>query len=333
MASIYKRGNIWWIKYYQNGKPYCKSLKTKDKKVATYYKNQKEIELAERRSPLPPENVSAQDCLDEYAKATKHQKTLRTLKDDKSRIQAFLKYSKVQKVDQIKLKTIEDYINYRLENTPIGHNTANHIIGSIKTWLNWAKRQGYIIDNPATKIKKFRLPKNPPVFLNDEQVESLLDTAKGSYLYPMIATAIYAGLRVKELMYLEWNDIDFEKNIIRIINKDSFSPKSKKFRIIPLNNKLKSILKPHRKNTGWCFTNEGKKWRYPPRKSFKTILEEANLKNVGWHDLRRTFASRLAMRGVSLLKIAKWLGHSDPRITFQTYAHLAPSSDKEINKL
>jgi integrase len=51
----------------------------------------------------------------------------------------------------------------------------------------------------------------------------------------------------------------------------------------------------------------------------------------GWHLLRHTFARRLAQQGVSLYKIAAWLGHRDIRTT-QVYAHLQAAYDPEIER-
>jgi len=66
---------------------------------------------------------------------------------------------------------------------------------------------------------------------------------------------------------------------------------------------------------------------------YRTFFPRAFSSGVGWHTLRKTFGSELARQGVSLLKIQKWLGHSDPRITMQHYAHLSPTFDEDINKI
>lgn len=53
--------------------------------------------------------------------------------------------------------------------------------------------------------------------------------------------------------------------------------------------------------------------------------EAAGLEPVGFHDLRRTFGARLAMKGVPIAVIAETLGHADKRITRKHYVHLAQS--------
>ncbi len=96
----------------------------------------------------------------------------------------------------------------------------------------------------------------------------------------------------------------------------------------------KKILVPLAKSEGFCFpTPEGDRYYEQPKRAFYQILKKAALKGVGWHTLRKTFGSELARQGVSLLKIQKWMGHSDPRITMQHYAHLSPAFDEDINKI
>ncbi|HEY1902148.1 MAG TPA: site-specific integrase [Terracidiphilus sp.] len=61
-----------------------------------------------------------------------------------------------------------------------------------------------------------------------------------------------------------------------------------------------------------------------PRKWFATALEQAKIKNVTWHTLRHTFASRLVMGGVDLKTVQELMGHKTIAMTAR-YAHLAPT--------
>ncbi len=61
------------------------------------------------------------------------------------------------------------------------------------------------------------------------------------------------------------------------------------------------------------------------RRAFNLVTEKAGIDNFRWHDLRHTFATRLAQCGVDLYKISKLLGHKDIKMT-QRYAHHCPDS-------
>jgi site-specific recombinase XerD len=331
MASIHKRNGIWWLSWYQNGKRHRKSLKTKDKEVAKYHKNKKEIELAENSSPIPRKKISCQECLLEYADQAKHQKAAKTLRDDLKRIQDYLNWSGIKDLKNITQHSVEKYIKFRLDQKNISLNTANHIITNIKTWLTWTQRHKYISSNPAKHVKKYKLSKNPPRYLSEKEIDKLLDAAKGSNFYPAIATALYTGLRVRELLNLEWTDFDWKNEVLNVINKDDFTTKSKRFRSIPLNKTLVTILKPYKKKSGYCFFPGGSR-KWSPDKGLLAIIKRAGLKNIRWHTFRHTFASRLVQEGVSIYKVSRWLGHASVNTTM-IYAHLAPTKDNDINRI
>ncbi len=61
------------------------------------------------------------------------------------------------------------------------------------------------------------------------------------------------------------------------------------------------------------------------RRAFYVVLRKAEIENFKFHDLRHTFATRLAQSGIDIYKIAKLLGHEDIRMT-QRYAHHCPES-------
>jgi site-specific recombinase XerD len=65
-----------------------------------------------------------------------------------------------------------------------------------------------------------------------------------------------------------------------------------------------------------------------PKTAWGNLMRESEIKNYCWHDLRHTFASRLAMAGVDLLAIKEMLGHSSV-VTTEIYAHLQPNRHHE----
>jgi integrase len=73
------------------------------------------------------------------------------------------------------------------------------------------------------------------------------------------------------------------------------------------------------------------KYRVNCERAFKTAVKNAGAEDFSPHTMRHTFASWLAIEGVSLYKIKSWLGHSNIKTT-ETYAHLQPQ-DEDINRL
>lgn len=62
----------------------------------------------------------------------------------------------------------------------------------------------------------------------------------------------------------------------------------------------------------------------------KRLVKCTQLPNIRFHDIRHTHASILISEGVDIVKISKRLGHANPKITLEFYAHLLPSADNDI---
>ena len=335
MSSLYRRNKIYWLSYRYQGRSYSITLKTKDRSIAIYKKAEIDKKLIEGRDILPNQQRDAKVVLSEYETAFEHRKNKDTHTDDVRRIKRFFEWANIRRFNQITDKKLQDFLNYKINTEKIGLNTANRIITNLKTFLNFSVRRHYILENTLQYFKKFRLVENPGRFLIKDEIKKLLDTAKDSKnyvdrkptFYLILATAIYSGMRRGEVFSLEWQNIDFNRGTITVTNKPGFTTKTKKFRTIPLSAELKNILLPLRRVSGKCFdvTNS--------RRIFDRIIRKSKLKGIGWREIRRTLASHLAMQGVSLLKIAKWYGHSNPQITYKHYAHLAPeTADKDIDR-
>ena len=320
MSYLYqpKKTDFYWLEYHVNGKRYRESLKTKDKTAAKYLQAKKDQKIAEGMSPLPKLNSVCLDVLEEYQKATEHHKAKDNHRDDAARIRRFLQWASVYRLSDITEKTLQDYLNYRLndEKNKIFLTTANNITTNVKTWLNFAVRRKYLIENPLRFFQKYKVPKNPPRFLTKDEIVIFMTHAKKESIYPMIATAIYAGLRQAELSNLELGNMDLKRCVITVQNSEAFTTKSKKYRVVPIHPALKAILKPLAKKQGRCFDTTNQ------RKQFERICRLSKLTGIRWHTLRHTFASHLIMQGVDLVTVSEYLGHASITTTM-IYAHLS----------
>ena len=139
----------------------------------------------------------------------------------------------------------------------------------------------------------------------------------------MVILALNTGLRRGELFNLSWKDIDLDK---RQLTVEGSTSKSGQTRHIRLNHKAHPVLADWEKQsdgvivfaspvTGERFDNIKRSW--------ESLRERAGLENFVFHDLRHTFASKLAMAGQDLYVIKDLLGHSTVQMT-EKYAHLSP---------
>lgn len=333
MSHLYRRDQIYWLAYYQNNKLKRESLKTKDKSAARYLQNKKDRDIMHSSSSAPSQANLCLPALEEYLTFRKHRATKQSTNKTEHEIRDFLTWGQINKFDQITEKKFQEYLNHKINK--LKPPTVDRYIASVKAWLNYCVRTYAIFFNPLSNVKKYKSQETTRRFLTKEQIKDILDAAQDPSLYadknpvlsPLVVTAIYTGLRKQELFNLEWEDIDFKRNMLTVRNREGFTTKSKKNRTVELHRKLKVILLKYRKKSGKCFdvTNY--------RRIFARIARKINVPDLKLHELRHTFASHLIMQGVDIATVAKLMGHSSVTTT-EIYMHLTPDHLKNsVNRL
>ena len=166
----------------------------------------------------------------------------------------------------------------------------------------------------------------------------------GPVLRVLVLTAAHTGLRQSELLGLRWRDVDWAAQRIRVRNtfvrgEHSVEGKSdlSTRRSVPMADRLAGELDRWSRRSRFdgddelVFAHPQTGRPLDPSKvtrRFKAACERASVRPVRFHDLRHTFATRMAAAGVPLRTIQEWLGHADSKTT-QIYAHYAPS-EREV---
>ena len=352
MAYIYKRGRYWHIGYKSYGITIRKSLKVTSRDAAkTLLAEYQTLEAKERnRSTLLTVRRKLPDIINEYLIQTNIGKAPLTEKEKRGAMGRFQDFIgdqvHVHSIDEISTHHIEAYFNQRLNGTiqPRRNNGkkgsvagANKDLKVIKAFLNYAVKKSYLHDNLARPVRKIKAIKKIFRDLSFEEVGRLLETSKDSYpfLYPIIAGAYYLGLREKELVYLEWADVDLDKNAVYVRTKPENRVKDCEERVIPLNSKLKGILANLKRQGRFIFYNRaGSTWKNNLYREFQKAVKAAGLHGVSLQTLRETFGSHLLRKGVSIYLVSKYLGHSSVDVTTRHYAHIPiEGTQKEIDLL
>lgn len=217
----------------------------------------------------------------------------------------------------------------RLEHDKVCKTTVDKNIAVAKSFFAWCINQGLTDSNPVKKVRLFHEDNERVRFLDpDTEYPNLLTEAcKGPwYLEPIIVLDVNTGLRRHNILYLRWDQVDFSRRIIRIESRT----KSGRPHNLPLNDTAFKKLNEVYQRTGsrrYVFVHLEGKFEGQPiadiKNAFNGAVDRAKIQNFRFHDLRHTFCSWLALRGVPLTAIQKLAGHASIKMTLR-YAHLSP---------
>lgn len=208
---------------------------------------------------------------------------------------------------------------------------------TLKASFNKAIQWGYLEVNPFNKIKLPKSVTRNPIYIDDDELNLILDSTDNQVMKDIFTTAFYTGLRLSELINLKWGSIDFKNNFILVKNTDEFITKNKKERIIPMHQIIIEIMNRLKleSKSKYIFTNKNH-YKYNDdyiSKKFKSSVRNSGLSEaIHFHSLRHSFASNLVRKGVSLYVVKEILGHEDISTT-QIYAHLDNSALIDAVKL
>jgi integrase len=237
-------------------------------------------------------------------------------------------------LDLIKPGNVEAYKATKLK-SGLARKTINNHLTVLRRVLAIAVEWGAIDHVPV--IRWLDLPPPEFDFLTFDEANRLIANADEDWR-AMIVVAVRAGLRLGELLALRWCDVDLEAG--RLVVRRSVargiigSPKNGRMREVPLSDQASQLLRDQPRwgdlvfctTKGVMFTRGETKW--PLRRA----LTAAQLRPVGWHCLRHTFASHLVMRGAPLKSVQELLGHSTIEMTMR-YAHLSPDARRDAVRL
>lgn len=224
--------------------------------------------------------------------------------------------------------------------------------------LSFALDEELIPSNPASGItKKLQLRRDRKIViepLTGEEVALFLGTCSthSPEHYPFFLCAFRTGMRLGELLGLQWSDVDGYGKFIKVSRSyklGALTPtKTGKVRRVDMSDQLIETLKAlhgDRKRealgsgTGevieTIFHRGGKHMEQNHiRRVFKRLLVKAGLREIRLHDTRHTFASLLLSDGASPVYVKEQLGHTSIQMTVDIYGHLIPSSNRErVNRL
>ncbi len=219
---------------------------------------------------------------------------------------------------------------------PLSPKTMNNIMMVLHRMLVIAKKRG--LRDSVPEFEWLRVAIQEFDFLTYDEAERLAKATAPDWR-AMVQVALRTGMRRGELLALRWQDVDLSAGrlVVRQNAVDGIigTPKSGKAREIPLSKATVAVFQEHRHLRGplvFCDRDGSLISHKRVQRPLTHACQRAGLRHLGWHVLRHTFASHLAMRGAPLKVIQEMLGHANVQMTMR-YAHLAPEVARDAIQL
>ncbi|MCW8879231.1 MAG: site-specific tyrosine recombinase XerD [Kangiellaceae bacterium] len=236
---------------------------------------------------------------------------------------------------------LSDYLSFRYNKKLSARSTAR-CISSLRRFYAFALEQEWMSADPTAKIEMPKLGRPLPHTLTEQDVEKLLaapdlDSALGIRDLAMLELMYASGLRVSELINLEFSQISLVQGVLRVVGK------GQKERLVPFgdaaSDAIEAYIKTARGELSGPAASEflflSKRGTKMTRQTFwhriKRYSAEAGItKHLSPHTLRHAFATHLLAHGADLRTLQMLLGHSDLSTT-QIYTHIANERLKSLH--
>lgn len=283
----------------------------------------------------PPPKVTFAEFTKRYIETQNHQKSWASFKA--KIIPQLLNYFGRLLLQDITYLHLETYRQQRLSLSRTGRPRSparvNRELAVLRHMLNKAVSWELLAASPFSKGKSLQLPEpgHRLRYLTEAEIPMLLEACP-AYLAPLVRLALHTGMRKSELLNLKWDQV--RHNFIHLAGSQTKSGAS---RAIPLNQEAQAVLEEQRRRhhlkSSYVFPTAAGAPYKDIKDGFAAACRRAGIEDFRFHDLRHTFASHLAMAGVSLTTIAALLGHKTLAMTLR-YAHLSPGHLQEaVGKL
>ena len=264
--------------------------------------------------------------------------TITSYSNDVNQFFLFLseEYKITSELSEVNFQIVRSWIASLLEKgvTP---RSVNRKISTLKTYFKFLIREGVIQESPMLKVVAPKSKKRLPLFVEEDQIESLLNGVEfddgfiGERDKLIIELFYVTGVRLSELINIKISDLNFDNNLVKVLGKRN------KERLIPLSTRIVKELQffiEKYKIDNYLFTNLGGTKVYTKlvyRVVNKYIGKISSINKKSPHILRHTFATHMLNNGADINAIKELLGHANLSAT-QVYTHNTIEKLKSVYK-
>jgi integrase len=235
---------------------------------------------------------------------------------------------------------------------PLSQNSIRLARAPLAGAFKYAVRLGHLRRSPMDNVARPKQQRSIAAHWSPDEARTFLMWQGEDWLYPLWAFLLGSGLRIGELVWLSWKDVDLEKGVVRIVQFATalgyeLAPSAGKsgdaVRTIELDPLLVGVLERQRSRqkveakangkliSGYVFTKEEGGSFHPQYLSrlLAKLSVEAGLPRLTAHGLRHTSATLMLASGVPAKVAAERLGHSDPALFTNVYSHVTQTMQKD----
>jgi integrase len=300
------------------------------KKMAEQYESKLKREIDEKR--MFPERFLPKIKFSEFILdyLQKHASKKRSFRHYVSIAKKLVEFFGDFYLHEISRYQIETY--YSMRGKAVGVCMINREVTILKGILTKACDWKFLTVNP---VKGFKLEKEKPRlrFLRESEqyrlVESCGKEPKAPYLRPAVIIDLHTGLRKEELFSLKWEHISLKRNVLKVEDgKGGYT------RYVPISETVKvQLARLKEKERGaYVFHDQYGRRIKDIKRSFGSAVERAELSDVRFHDLRRTFGTMCVFKNVPPKTLQKWMGHKSIETTMKYYVVSPEDFEQEAIK-
>ncbi len=337
-GHIYKRGSRWWWRVRLPREPKTKSRPLIPDGHALATKNRAVAETIAKRiwreaSALP--SATMENLIDQFDEVERLRGVGRHVDQKVAALRDFIEVADIQNPEDITRQAIQDFLILLATPNPtskakprrkgLSPKTVINRRGHIRRFCRFLMLAGHLDRNPVEFVEPPKVRRSEIVYLTTDELEKALQVATEHELWA-VHVAAYTGMRLGEIMRLQWTDLrDGPGGRIIVI------PQSKGNRpdSIPMHPKLGPVFEKIPREGEYVFPQHDRRTWAKMLDPIKEAVPKMARQGGGWHDLRRTVGSLLIQQGTRLEVVSKILRHRDVSTTARYYAHLDAEAGRD----
>lgn len=245
----------------------------------------------------------------------------RILRQTLAHFLAYCERKGIKTVQAVTTVVCEDYMAYR-RRQGAARSTVKLERGILSPIWSKAVRNRVAPENPWKLVDvPGKDDSAPPEYWTLDELKRLIEGCRQPWLRDLVIVTAGIGARISSVLNLRWPNVLFDRGVVRLHSKTGVYE-------VPLSPDVRAVLERRKREVRGPLVFPGKRTKKAMTPAIAYVAIRSTVRRLGLpekgdynHILRHTFASHHVMRGVPLVIVSKWLGHSNITMTMR-YSHL-----------